>query len=59
MWGERIKSAERRAKGQEIHRLKKPGKEGRQMQAENRLEKRSGLRHLDSEVSVEASITNK
>lgn len=59
MWGERIKKCRRRAKGQGIHRLKKLGKEGRQMQPENSLEKRTGVRHLDSEVSVKTSITNK
>lgn len=40
-------------------RLKKLGKESRQMQTENRLEKRAGVRHFDSEASVKTSITNK
>lgn len=41
----KVQSEELRAQG--IHGLKKLGKEGRQMQPGNRLEKRTGVRHLD------------
>lgn len=59
MWGERIKKCRVKSKGPGSTQAEETGKKGRQMQPENRLEKRTGVRHLDSKVSVKTSITNK